>query len=61
LIDPEDFRGIEGNGGHYGAGAPVMTGADASPVLEASEHGVDPVATPAKGGSKGDWHLAALA
>lgn len=46
LIDPEDEDCGEGDCGQEGVGASVVSGVDASPVLEACEHVLDPVALP---------------
>lgn len=46
LIDPEDEGGGEGDCGQEGVSASVVSGVDASPVLEAGEHVLDPVALP---------------
>jgi hypothetical protein len=37
LIDPEEENCLEGNVGKEGAGASVVSGVDAAPVLEAGE------------------------
>jgi hypothetical protein len=44
LIDPEDDVCGDADGGHEGVGALVVTGCDASPVLDPAEHDLDFVA-----------------
>jgi hypothetical protein len=44
LIDPEDEGCGDADSGHEGARASVITGVDASPVLQPSEHNLDFVA-----------------
>ena len=41
---PEDCGCGLGDGGAEGFGAPVVTGCDAAPVLQSTEHDLDPVA-----------------
>jgi hypothetical protein len=44
LIDPEDDCCGDGDSGHECVGAAVVSGVDASPVFEPSEHDLDFVA-----------------
>ena len=41
MIEPEDDGGGDADGGHEGVGAAVVTGGDASPVLEAGKQVLD--------------------
>ena len=61
LIDPEDDGSGERDGGHECVGATVVAGVDAAPVLKASEHVFDLVATTIEGRVVRDRHLAVLA
>jgi len=58
LIRPEDDGRSDGDGGHKGVGAPIITGADAAPILEFAKHVPDVVALAAERAIVRDRHPA---
>ncbi len=57
MIEPEDDGCGDADGGHEGVGASVVTGVDAAPVLEFTEHVFDPVALAIECAIVRDLHL----
>ena len=59
LAEPEGDDGGDGDGAEEAVGASVVSGSDAMPILQASEHDLDTMSLAAEVGVVGDWHLAA--
>ena len=58
MIDPEDDGCGDADCGHEGVGAPVLTGVDAPPVFDPTEHDFDFVALSVEHGVVGDVDFA---